>query len=415
MSLTLRASQADHAVPIVPAAVRGDPGVATAGWTAARIRTLDPRCPVAADLAAWSALEARALEPNLNHSPHFAGPALRHLDPGVAVEALVVERTDAAGARRFIGLALLGPQGPDRFFAWRHLSSYHCRHAVLGHWLLDRDEADTAALMLLQAVRERRRGAAALLLPSSPVDGPQWPVMQAAARRLGLPVHAVGEKERAVLVPSQGGPDALKSQLKKQYANVERCRRRLQELGTLEWQCHRGGLPPDAIENFLSVEHAGWKRESGTSLRSCPGDEAFFREMSEGFAAEGRALFTELKLDGRVIASTCNYVSGDAGFAFKVGWEDQYRKFGLGIFNEAELVRQAPQLCGDLRFFDSGSQPASFIEMLWAGRRRVALLVVPLSAWGRLIWRLQQTGRTLAQRWRARHGACGQDQADQGA
>lgn len=405
MNLLIRAATLDNSAP--PVADRASVAVGPVdrlASPAARVRVIDARQLPPADLAAWVALEARALEPNLNLSPHFVGPALRHLDPTQAVEVLVAERTDAQGVLRFIGVAVLTRERAGRFFAWRHLSAYQCRHAFLGHWLLDREAAETAALLLLQALRGRTRGAAALLLPNSPVDGPQWPVMQAAARRLGLRAEAVGERERAVLVPSQGGVDNLKAQMRKQYANVERCRRRLQELGTLDWQLHRAQLPASAVDDFLEVEHTGWKRESGTSLRSCAGDVAFFRAMSAGFAAEGRALFTELRLDGRVIASTCNYISGQVGFAFKVGWDDQYRKFGLGIFNEAELVRRAPECLADLDHIDSGSQAGSFIEMLWAGRRRLALVVVPLGPWGRLVWRAQQGVRALMRRLRARRG-----------
>lgn len=399
MNLTFRAASAPSSAALA-GFPRTEAGVPALEPGQLRCRQIDPRALGEADRLAWVALEARALEPNPNASPHFVVAALRHLDPDERVTVHVVERVYGNGSVKFIGVALSHWRCADRFFAVRHLASYQNRHTFLGHWLLDRLEAETAAAALLRAVRELHRGAPALLLPNSPVDGPQWPVMQAAARRLGLRAQAVGEKLRAVLVPAEGGVDSLKAQMKKQYANVERCRRRLEELGTLDWRCHRERLPDDAVENFLVVEHAGWKRESGTSLRSCAADEAFFRDMTAGFASEGRALFTELKLDGRVIASTCNYVSGDAGFAFKVGWDEQYRKFGLGIFNEAELVRQSRELCGDLRYIDSGSQPASFIEMLWPARRRVALVVVPLTLRGRLVWQAQQQLRRLLARWR---------------
>lgn len=367
-------------------------------------RSLHARELSAAYQRAWLALEARALEPNVNLSPLFALPALKHLDPALPVMLHVAERTDPDGTHRLIGLALLNAERPSRLLSLPHLTAYHCRHAFLGHWLLDRDHAIEAAEALMRDIRAQHRWAGAIDLPSSPIDGPQLPVMRAAAARLGLSLDVVGVKERAVLVPADGGTEALRRQMRKQFSNVERCRRRLQEQGTLDWKLLRGEVPAAAVEDFLALEHTGWKRESGTSLRSNAGDEAFFKEMTQGFAAEGRALFTELRLDDRVIASTCNYVSGDAGFAFKVGWDEAFRKFGLGIFNEAEFVRQAPDLCADLRFIDSGSQPASFIEMLWAGRRQVANVVIPLGPLGALVWRVHQGVRALGRRlrsWRA--------------
>lgn len=380
-------------------------------------RLLDARHLSEADRQAWLALEARVLEPNINLSPYFVLPALRHLDPKLRVYLHVAECMGADGTPQCIGVALMHGQGPGRLFCAPHLGSYHCRHAFLGHWMLDRDHAEEAAVALLRQIRRRHVWATALTLPSSPVDGPQLPVMQAAAARLGLALAVVGVKTRAVLVPADGGPDKLKQQLRKQYSNVERCRRRLEEQGTLSWRLLRGELPASAIDDFLTLEHSGWKRESGTSLRAQAGDEAFFREMTQGFASQGRALFTELRLNDRVIASTCNYVSGSIGYAFKVGWEDEFRKYGIGIFNEAELVRRAPQLCGDLQYIDSGSQPASFIEMLWAGRRQVGTLVLPLGPVGRLVWRAQVGLRQLGARVRGARGggAAGSPDAGVGA
>lgn len=375
-------------------------------------RVLDPRHLSGAYQRAWIALESRALEPNVNFSPLFAVPALQHLDPSLKVHLHLAERTDPDGSHHLIGVALLHAQRPGRLLAVPFLTAYHCRHAFLGHWLLDRDHAEEAAEALLRGIRARHWWAGAIDLPSSPIDGPQLPVMRAAAARLGLSLDVVGVKERAVLVPADGGTEALRRQMRKQFSNVERCRRRLLEQGTLDWQILRGEVPASAIEDFLALEHTGWKQESGTSLRSQPGDEAFFKAMTAGFAAEGRALFTELRLNDRVIASTCNYVSGDAAFAFKVGWDETFRKFGLGIFNEAELVRCAPETCADLRFIDSGSQPASFIEMLWAGRRQVANVIIPLGPVGALVWRVQQGMRALGRKLRAPRAAAATEAAE---
>jgi CelD/BcsL family acetyltransferase involved in cellulose biosynthesis len=90
-------------------------------------------------------------------------------------------------------------------------------------------------------------------------------------------------------------------------------------------------------------------------------------------------LFTELRVGDRVVASTSNFVSGGAGFAFKVGWESELRKYSPGMLNEVELVRAAPEVCADLAWFDSGAAPDSFINRLWPRRRELATLVVPLT------------------------------------
>lgn len=346
-------------------------------------RTLRPAELTTADVQAWSALEARALEPNLYLSPHFVLPALQHLDPHLRPRLVIAEQPQGP-ERRLLGVALVHPAAPHRRLPLPHLSAYQSRHSYLGQWLLDRDHAADAATALLRQLQRRHPWAAAVALPDCPVDGEQAAALQEAARRIGSRCVQTHLQQRAILRPAAAGPQALRERMgSKQFSNNERCRRRLKEQGQLDWTILRSKVDDRHLNAFLDLEHSGWKRDSGTSLRSNPADEAFFLAMARGLASEGRALFTELRLDGRAIASTANFVSGDVGFAFKVGWDEPLRKFGIGILNEAEFVQAAPTVCADLRCIDSGSQPASFIEMLWPEQRQLATVYIPLNVLGR--------------------------------
>ena len=80
-------------------------------------------------------------------------------------------------------------------------------------------------------------------------------------------------------------------------------------------------------------------------------------------------MFTELSVAGKVIASTSNFCSGMAGFAFKLGWHPDYAVYSPGLLNELELIRAAPQVWGNLEIADSGSSPGSFMENIWLARR----------------------------------------------
>jgi hypothetical protein len=115
----------------------------------------------------------------------------------------------------------------------------------------------------------------------------------------------------------------------------------------------------------LELEHTGWKKAKNSSLLSHAKDEAFFREMMNGFAQSDRAFFTELSMNGKVIASTSNLISGVAGFAFKIGWDEAFSKLGPGILNEVEFMKYFPELLPKIRYVDSGAENGSFIEKLW--------------------------------------------------
>jgi hypothetical protein len=70
-------------------------------------------------------------------------------------------------------------------------------------------------------------------------------------------------------------------------------------------------------------------------------------------------------LDGAPIASTSVFVSGNAAFPFKVGWNPAFRTYGPGALNLVELARRLPELRGNVAFLDSCSKPGSWLEKYW--------------------------------------------------
>ena len=87
--------------------------------------------------------------------------------------------------------------------------------------------------------------------------------------------------------------------------------------------------------------------------------------MTQNFAAEGRAFFTELMQDGKVIASTSNLISGNIGFSFKIGWDSDYSSVSPRLLNELELLRQVGKCLPTLEYVDRGAAEGAFIGRLW--------------------------------------------------
>lgn len=345
------------------------------------------------DRQAWAGLEARSAEPNAFMSPHFVLPALTHLAVGTPPVLLWIERA-AGGLKELVGVGVFHQSLGTRAFPWPHLTAYQCEHSYLGGLLVD----DASVRPVLEAIQTflSRRGCVwkGLEMPKVHTAGPLAETVVALSEQRGQPAQLLGAQERAMLTLETCGEALLRDQLGKKLNEVNRCMRRLEELGKVSWHCLREGIPEQSIEDFLRLEHMGWKGESGTSVRSTTAGEAFFREMVARFDADGhRALFTELRLDGQAVASTCNFVSGTMGFAFKVGWDPEHRKLGPGMLNEVEFIRQASRHCADLTAFDSGASADSFINRLWPGRRDLGLLLMPSS-------RMASLALTAAQRLR---------------
>ena len=328
----------------------------------------------ASDISAWSDLEARAIEPNAYMSPHFMLPALRHLEPEAPVEIWFVQR-HAGGTTQLIGACAFASKKWSRQCPFPHVSAYQSAHSHLSGPMLDRDHAAQAIEHMLDFARDASGKGLAVVLPCAEVSGPTVNLMSGWAQRHGLHVEFRDSRSRSMLVPSQSGPEALKAALGSKFKEVARNRRKLAEAGTVRWRAIRPSGPDTAVETFLQLEHGGWKAEGASSLRSKPAHEAFFQDMASRFAGEDRAWFTELSLDDQVIASTSNLISGAYGFAFKVGWNQEYRKYGVGILNEVELVEKSSEVCADLDCVDSGAEPGSFIDTLWSGRRQLGSLI----------------------------------------
>lgn len=334
------------------------------------------------DIAAWAALEARAAEPNAYLSPYFVLPAARHLTPDRAPLVLFVERT-TAHSRELVGVGIFNEAESAGLFPARKLVAYQSQHSFLGGLLLDRDCTAPALQTMLRFVGETMPHCQGIELPHVWADGPLSDLRSTAPQSFTFAPRARGAVARSILVPgeclAQLGGRALKSRVR----DLNRRMRRLQERGTVGWRWHRDeGVPDEAVEAFLALEHMDWKGEEGSSLRSSPRGEAFFREVVAGFASARRALFTELTLDGAAIASTCNLISGNVGFGFKIGWNPDFRAMSPGWLNEIEFMRHAPTHFGDIAYFDSGASPSSFINDLWLTRRTLTTLSVPTRVLG---------------------------------
>ncbi len=329
------------------------------------------------DVAAWAALESRAIEPNAFLSPHFVIPAARYLTPDQAPLVFFVERV-AAGGRELVGVGVFTEAAATKRTRVRRLVGYRSRHSFLSGLLLDREHAVQALEALLEFVRKSLSHCKAVELPLALSDGP-FAGPGGIAGRACTHAPRISEVEpRAILVVADCSEQLLDKKLAARIGDIDRRLRRLRERGAVAWRWHReAGIPVEAVEAFLALEHKGWKGDEGSSLRSRPEDEAFLREAVSGFASEGRALFTEVTLDGAPIASTCNFISGNVGFGFKVGWDPAFRSTSPALINELEFMRHASTEFGDIEYFDSGASPKSYINELWLARRRVATIRIP--------------------------------------
>ncbi|NOT22640.1 MAG: GNAT family N-acetyltransferase [Nitrospiraceae bacterium] len=363
------------------------------------VRLLQWRDLTPSRLSAWADLESRAIDPNAYLSPHFVLPAQRYLSGHTEPIIMWIEEEGTAG-HELMGVGIFEMAQATRRFPFAHLRAFRSRHSYLSGLLLD----STAAREAIEAWIAYCRGKAfqwhGIDFGCWPADGKSEQLVRSIAPQHGATWQEYERMPRAVLYPQQAGESYVESHLSThRRKDLRRCMRRLGEIGPVAWTFLQGTTFDEAcVDRFLELEQAGWKGEQGDALISDGRDEQFFREMVRGFAGAGRAIFTELRVGERVVSSTCNFVSGRACFAFKIGWHRDFAKMSPGILNEVELMRQAPSMSKDLDFFDSGASQGSYIDELWGERRQLSNAILVTTPAGRAMLGAIDLGRQVKRR-----------------
>lgn len=345
----------------------------------------------------WQALELRALEPNAYLSARFVLPALRWLPARAPVWALSVhDGVGRGGALR--GLGLFQARASRPLFPLPHAQVYASAHSFLGGLLLDGEHARPALHTLFDALSRRTAG---VHLSQFPHAGATARLVQEVAAERGASWHEEEWLARACIAPATPG----RAQRWRQHVpaarlqGYERQWRKLAESGEVSWHYLRGREVQDStLQRFIELEHAGWKGAQGSSLRSNPREEGFFLEMTRAFRQDGDLFFTELRLDGEVIASTCNLVAGQDGFAFKVCFDPRHARRSPGILNELGFLKGLERPVDHFRLIDSGAAPGSFIEKLWPDRMQLHSGTLALGSLSRAAARTAQALSRLRRR-----------------
>jgi hypothetical protein len=324
----------------------------------------------------WESLEERALESNAFLSPRFVLPAIHHLEKPEKVREMIfvfVEKMDGM-VPDLMGAGVFVRSPGTRRFPLPHLRAYKSSNSYLSGILVDRENAEGTVRAFFRFFCSKNAPWHGVEFEYRSADGPQAELITMVAQEFGATWQEQERIRRATFIPSEGGDVYIQTQISSGYAkDLRRRRRRLEEQGKVSWKALFGTeVNGRSVERFIEVEHMGWKGEKGTSLRSRPSHEAFFREMVDGFRDAGRLFFVELFLDDVVIASLTNLISGEAGFSFKIGWDLSYKKMAPALLNEIELIRHTPILCRGLSYIDSGASEGSYIDQLWVRRRILA-------------------------------------------
>ncbi len=203
--------------------------------------------------------------------------------------------------------------------------------AASGDLLVD---ADAPEAVYDSLARELSRLSSGLLwLTLAPYETPSWARLRAAMTRAGMPLllekqYDIPQVELAAdwetYDHSRDG-DARRS--RNRYARM------MERDGGAELEVHSQFGPGD-LERLLrrgfEIEDRSWKGEEGSSVLKRPGLFDFTLRQARYYAELGALRLVFLKLAGEPIAFNYQYRSRRTQFCEKLGYDQQFRKYGPG-------------------------------------------------------------------------------------
>ena len=323
---------------------------------------------------AWDVLTRQSLEPNVFYESWALLPALEALAAKNPRVAVLLVWADTAHSR-LIGLfPLVQEQTYQKFPACHWLNWLH-PHCPLGTPLVHQRHAAEAFQALFAWLRDHS-GALAFSLNKVPAEGEFAHHLRLFAQQHGGLVNERDTWERALLKAGVSGEDYVSThQRKKKLKEYSRLRRRLEDLGELEFQAllpgQNHGLS-DWINDFLHLEERGWKGKALTAMSCHQGERDFAEDLIRNAAARGQLMMLKMLLDGQTIAIKLNLTSATQGsYALKIAYHEAYAAYSPGVLLELENIYRTLDDT-PLAWMDSCAIPNHpMINHLWAERRKM--------------------------------------------
>jgi CelD/BcsL family acetyltransferase involved in cellulose biosynthesis len=328
----------------------------------------------------WQILTHRSLVPSGHNVPELQIAALRQWP-----EARTATVRDGEGLRLALSLV-------QRNFPVPIVENWSSPVSFYGMAHIDRDLAGPALACLL------RKLDVPLMLHSVPVNGALWETVAAESGRLVV----LDTWQRAVLRPggtyAQWFETSFDRKRRKEYRRLQA---RLAERGSLEVTCFEAGDDTLAwVDQFLTLEAAGWKGRRGTAMNADSRTATAFRDAVRDLAAAGRLRFWKLALDGKPIAMMFAIVDGSEAWLGKIAHDETLAKYSPGVL----LILQATEriFAEGLTQVDSCAIPDHpMINHLWRDRLQVADVMIATHDVSAITFKAAVAAERLRRRLRA--------------
>ena len=327
-----------------------------------------------------SHLCARAIDPNVFFNPRFLAPAMPRLDDREVCLAVIRDGDDLKSRLR-----LLVPFTVERLplFGTSIMRTWSSPFGPLGTPLVDHDDPEGVIDDFFSMLaRPHLKLPGIFVMPDVRLDGTFAAMMHRFAESRGLPLEITNRVQRPHLQSKLLPEDYLDHSISRRHLReYQRLKRRLADLGTLEYRIAR--QPDDvrqAVEDFLALEASGWKGREGSAMAVDRYRAAFAREAAQRLAENDQCRVHALHLNGEVIASLIVFVEAGVAYTWKTAYDESYARFSPGTLLMIE-VTHTHLLDPNVAITDSCAVPDHpIVSRLWKERRPIGTMVVGLSA-----------------------------------
>ena len=249
--------------------------------------------------AAWRDLLARADVANVFMHPSLA--ALDACDPNTRVVTLLAWR-EHEGRRHLAGTWTFGiRQAPRSIIPISTLTAPAFAHVFLGSPVIDRDMLEATLTAMLDHIADDPRLPNILALDDMRADSATMQALKRVLAARGSKPCIMRRSSRPMLASRRDAKSYFETALSaSSRKKLRQHRRRLAEQGAIESiKITELGTLSHAVEDFLTLEAAGWKGRKHTALLCNPADANFARQLVSTLAPQGDAWIHAITLDRR--------------------------------------------------------------------------------------------------------------------
>jgi len=338
----------------------------------------------------WERLAPVALEPAPAAEHWMLLPALRHLAGAerVRVVAITVRRqVDGVPSETLCGVFPIVVRRM-RGFGSTLVEFWHHIYAVSAIPMVARNEARGCIRAFLRWVRETMPSSTLLRVPEVRIEGAFYACLREVLAREQIDSAFEGCWSRSWFRPARDAELYLSalgnSHHRKEWRRLER---RLGESGTIAYD--ELGLRGDVrgwLDEFMSLEAAGWKGREGSAFASEPSHAAWLKEVGIEAFARGRLMMLTLRRDGVALAVKLNVLADGGGYTFKIAYDERLERFSPGVLLELENIRRLHERA-NVAWMDSLAAPGHpLMERVWSGKAAFgSMLIAPGPFAGRVL------------------------------